>query len=501
MYFDLANQLRKDFDLICCIDLADLRLQHKTIFDIFKQYYQQEYLPNQRLVFYSSTEPEQAFLDHIQYAAARIDVSNFFILLVTPYDISAKLAVANSKHGHDDMCMQSLILPMPATKPFGKTAFADRTYLCPLPFMATNVVQDGAVFPCCKFKTAVGKLTNSSLDALFDSAEYQTVRQQMVNGQAPVECSSCWSSEQAGSTSLRQLAMSKYKDILDQQAVDQPQLLDLTFSPSTLCNFKCRICGPNSSSSIRSEELAHSRSPAETRFLKKAFPIYDDDHDDIVFSNLSPSLDSAEFVHLLGGEPLMWPKLPQVIEKLIDSGRCRSVQLEFNTNGSIYPDYLERLKSNFKKVEILISIDDVGQRFEIQRGGNWSSVFENLKKYSQINGDNFVVKLTTTINIQNVLYLNDVIELAKELNFEIMWWYVDQPKSMSIDAVTDALKQKINVLYHDHPVEELRKMNQRVQSSPSVSGKVFLNKMQTLDQRRGTDFFKTHPELGVLMSQ
>ena len=97
----LKHHLQKQYDLICFEDLADYHSQHGSIFGLFKKCYQTEFAPTQRLVLFSSHALSQQFLNHVQYAAKKIDISNFFILIVNPFDLTALLDQANKLHGND----------------------------------------------------------------------------------------------------------------------------------------------------------------------------------------------------------------------------------------------------------------------------------------------------------------------------------------------------------------------------------------------------------------
>jgi hypothetical protein len=98
----LENELNKSYDVVCFEDLANIATSHGEIFRLFKKYHVREFSPKQKLVFYSSRKIPQFVLDHLQYAASKIDISNFFILVCGPIEIAEKLIIANQNHGHDN---------------------------------------------------------------------------------------------------------------------------------------------------------------------------------------------------------------------------------------------------------------------------------------------------------------------------------------------------------------------------------------------------------------
>jgi MoaA/NifB/PqqE/SkfB family radical SAM enzyme len=489
---ELQENLKAKFNLICFLDLADMRSRHRNIFDIFEQYHRKEYQPHDRLVFYTSHEPEQQLLDHIQHAASQIDISNFFILFVCPVDIKNKLIISNSKHGFDKTVMQNLTVDLVDTLPFAPGHFSDRSFLCPLPFMSASISLQKNVKPCCKYQGSCGNIKNQSLSDIFYDQPFQTLREQMLRGEKPVGCSTCVREESHGSTSNREIFLLKYQKMLDREFIDQPKIVDLTIHPSSLCNIKCRICHPDNSSTIRNEEIQFAKDKAA---MKNRLPIVDGN--DVVFVFSDPEI-TPKFMHILGGEPFLWPMLPSVIDQLVSTGRSKYISIEFNTNGTLYPAYFEKIIENFKHVEVLISVDAVAERFELQRGSTWSQVLENIKRFCE--SSNITVKLAVTINIQNLLYLDDLVELAEDLGIEIIWNCLETPSQLSIDYVTEAVKHKAKSLYENHRVAELRNLAQRMTLSPAVSGKAFLDYMKLFDLRRNQDFFQFHREIVELMS-
>jgi MoaA/NifB/PqqE/SkfB family radical SAM enzyme len=468
------------------------------VFDIFKKYHKSVYQGSERLVFYSDSVPEQQFIHHVQYAASRMDISNWFILIVCPADISDYLKIANELHGYDQIPMQSLVYQISDSKSFGSAGYADRSFLCPMPFMAVSNSLDGNVRVCCKSTTLCGNVHQRSLSDIFHGEEYNNMRKEIRNGKVPVGCKVCADVERSNSTSLRLLMLDKYKDILDQEKLDRPDIVDFTVSPSSLCNFKCRICDNKQSTSIYAEDMRFADSKQAMLELRNARVSDLTTRITEIFEN--PEFN-PEFIHILGGEPFLWPKLPSVLKQLIDRDISNQIKLEFNTNGSVYPIFLENILDHFRELEILVSIDDVGTRFELQRGGIWSEIFENLKKFGKLNQrQNITVKLVPTVNIQNLLYLNNVVALANHLGVDIVWWYLENPDYLCIDWITDAVKQRVQSLYKDHPEPELRTMAQRVLMSPPVSGQRFLEYMAKLDYRRDQKFHESHQEICDLMN-
>ena len=265
----LKRYLQKQYELICFEDLADYHSQHGSIFGLFKKYYQNDFVPTQRLVLFSSHALSQQFLNHVQYAAKKINISNFFILIVTPLDLTALLDQANKLHGNDLQPIQCLQLNISDSMPLPPEGFVvHRDTICPLPFTSVNINTSNQARPCCKFNQSVGSIQQTTLKEIFDSEYYKKIRQQLSSGQQISECQACWDVEKHNSTSLRQHALTKFGDGLDYQWFDQPTLVDITMAPSNLCNFACRICNHVASSKIAAEEYVHSTNSEQKKVFK-----------------------------------------------------------------------------------------------------------------------------------------------------------------------------------------------------------------------------------------
>jgi molybdenum cofactor biosynthesis enzyme MoaA len=498
---DLHNQLVKQFDLICFEDLADYQKTHRAIFDLFKRHHRDKFENTQRLVLYSSYALEQEFINHIQRAASRIDISNFFIMLVTPFEIVEQLQIANKLHGNDNNIIQYIVVNLADTTPFTSAGFLKNiSSVCALPFMSLLANTNTNIMPCCKFDRSETTVTGRQpLLEIFHGDEMKNLRAQMKQGIKPIECRVCWDAESKNTTSQRNHAMTKFGDRLDQEWADNPQLTSLELSLSNLCNFNCRICNSTFSSRIALEEIKHTQDQNKKQYLKERLNINKESADweslggDAVFRNI-------EQLHIMGGEPFKWKQLPVLLEKLIDCNYAKNITIEFNTNGSVYPNRVIELLHQFRSVEILISVDDIGTRFEIQRGGQWEEILYNLKLFHQLKSTQFSVKISPTVNIQNLLYLDQLVNFCNTMEFDIVWCYLETPDYFCIDNTTQQVKDIVWEKYSQHTNPELRAIATRVVAGLPGDATKFLYHVQQYDQRRFQSFKSVHPEIFDAMS-
>lgn len=499
----LQQQLSQHYELLCFVDLAELSRQHKTVFEIFKSIHRQEFSANQRAVFYSSHKPSQEMLDHIQLSAARIDISNWFIMICCPDDISAELESANRAYGYDEHAIKWYPIEIESTESLSSSAIYPRKNLCYAPFNSVSIGIDGSVKPCCKYRESMGNLRDHTLEEIFHGEKMQAVRDDMLAGRKHNHCSTCWENEHKGSTSLRKLVNLKYQDLSDIEHIDTPKIYNLSLAPTTVCNFKCRICDENASSSIAAEEMAF----AETDDKKKFFRLKIKGADNIKLERyvelVRPVLGDLGHLHIYGGEPLLAKGLIEWLEEIIASGHSKHINFEINTNASIWSPRFVDISKSFKSFEACLSIDDLGRRFELQRGSgeSWSTIDENIQKWAGLKSDTVGVKITPTVNLQNLFYLDQLIDYCESRNLEIIWTYLEEPEFFSIDRAPKHLREKVIEKYRDHQNPELRGIASRLSGTPIEFDRQFLIHTQKLDQRRNQDFVQAHAELFDLLNK
>jgi organic radical activating enzyme len=478
--------LESKFELVCFYDLADSMSEHGKIFKIFKNHYRSEYLPTQRLGFYTAEKPSQLVLNHLQRAATSIDISNYFITICTPHDIKTSLDLANKKYGNDSVTMQWHPCELQSTKNIDSSNIYSFDTFCTLPFGFLSVdASSNLVQPCCKYSSNLGSLDSDNMPSLFNNVKMSQLRNDIKHGRRHKDCKNCWEIEDLGNVSMRKLFINKFSRQCDQEWVDNPKIRDLTISPSNLCNFKCRICSPETSSKIAVEELKFSTDQKEQQKLKKIISILTQNNRTV--EQIFEITSDLQFLHVLGGEPFLWPELDELVSKLVDTGLAKNIQIEFNTNGSVFPAQIVEKLLEFKSVGIVISIDDIGDRFELQRGGNWNQVLQNILAFSQLKSSNFVVKIFPTVNIQNLLYLDQLAEFCRSNDLDIVWWFLENPECLCIDFVTSTTKDIVFKKYINHPDAELQAIAKRMKLSAPTDGSSFLSYMKKLDQRRGQD--------------
>lgn len=284
---------------------------------------------------------------------------------------------------------------------------------------------DGQYRMCCVSMEPTNKETVKTHTPIewLNSNTIQNARQQFANNVWPDACNKCKINEENGIQSMR---------TNDKEYGPGLSHLDLRFSNS--CNLSCIMCFPGSSSSLHYEHEKLLSEGKESPWGTQRFSVYnwyDDDLGDI-FANLS---DLRE-VYLTGGEPMMVKHLDKFLEKL-DS----SVEVRFNTNGTIVnPKVYEQLK-RFKYVNMCFSVDGIGKVNDyIRWGSEWSAVENNIYKLAELS--NIDISIGPTVQIMNALYYNELTEWAQTNHFKMYDNVLMYPLYLNLKNADDIIKQQ-----------------------------------------------------------
>lgn len=288
---------------------------------------------------------------------------------------------------------------------------------CVIPWVHLNIIPRGKVYHCCmttELDKFVGDLNTQSLEEVWNSDYLKDIRKKMMNGDEPKACSKCFESERSSGVSTRlhhnQFFKSKLKDIpvitKSDGHVDQVDLRYWDFRFSNLCNFRCRTCGPEFSSSWIPEAEKRGYFKDQTKVLE-----IETVNQNTNVDFLKKYVNNVEKIYFAGGEPLLMDEHWQILDMLVENKRF-DVVLTYNTNLSklIYQNKnaLDYWKQWGKKVWLWPSIDEIDERAElIRKGTNWSIVEKNLLEVSKIG---IHVKPGITVSCMNVHRIPEILD-------------------------------------------------------------------------------------------
>ena len=510
-------QGQHQYHIVGSVDLNQLVSQPRnTLYKLFKQWHKTVYNNNERIVLYTRTKIPFEVLCHIQQCASVVDISNFFILICGP-DISVEdFELVKHQHSSDDcifdFCEINFFetVDQPDPNPF---LTLPETF-CFSPWAHLEISSQGELRPCCVYKQAVTddrgipyNINTHSLEEVYNSNYMKQLRTEFLQGAMPSGCSNCWYKEKHRGQSNR-IWFKKHlgieADYLDVEQNSLTNLKSLDIKLGNLCNFTCRICNPFNSSRIAKEQVEHFGSTINLKLLNQLGRWSENEKIWTMLENVGHQLINIDFY---GGEPFLIKQHENFLDYLISNNFSQNIRLHYNSNGSIYPDHLFHKWNQFRHVDIAFSIDNTESRFELERGGSWTEVEQNIDKFLKFKLENMSISVFTTISVQNVYYLEHIIRWVQSRKFDALNWnLLETPKFLSVYAMTQELTEviisrlnqidsttleKYNVL---SIIEQLKRNNTSSNSIDELA-----NYMLKLDSIRNQKFNETHPEIAKII--
>lgn len=322
---------------------------------------------------------------------------------------------------------------------------------CIAPFTQLTFGPNGNYSPCAEIGGRPWKDKSATPLNMWSSKQFKELRDDFLDNKKSKICNRCWDQESSGNQSLRrrlialgQFGKGKLIPYLETQHQAGPQQLNIMVGNK--CNLRCRICNAGSSVTFNAEgQLYEQQFGIKTRYtsnVKKPVDLSDEQIDEIV--KISSNLTRIEFY---GGEPLLDKPTLVLLQKLIDSGRSKSIVLFYNTNGTVSPSEEHyRLWNQFKLIEFNFSVDDVDQRYTYNRyPGVWEDFLTNI-----INIRDYQWKIPAefyaiiTVSSINVYYLDEVLDRVNQLGLKPFINNANGPDYYMIEHLPANIKSAIH---------------------------------------------------------
>jgi organic radical activating enzyme len=394
--------------------------------------------------------------------------------------------------------------------------------------------------------------------ALHNTLYKKRQRKEMLEGNKPKECGYCWNIEDNSSNfsdrvfkSSEQWSMPHFNEIkeLNWRENFNPRYVEVSFSNT--CNFKCAYCGPQYSSKWVEEIEKHGGYKTSTNYnnieeleLKKEMPYKHSEHNPYLdaFWEWWPNLyKDLHTFRITGGEPLLAKDTFKVLEYIQTNWEQNpNLSLAINSNLGV-PDNLidkfieiaEDLCNNNKIKELIIftSVEAKDKQAEYVRFGLdyekfWNNVDKILTKLPKV-----TINVMATFNALSVFTYGDVIEqifdMKKKHANDVRYWisaiqldtsYLRWPKHLSVKILEREHKELIlesakkafyyatpefnheNVGFSDVEVQKIKRIYDYSIAEDETfdveqNRKDFVSFVDEYDERRGTNFILTFPEL------
>jgi MoaA/NifB/PqqE/SkfB family radical SAM enzyme len=288
-------------------------------------------------------------------------------------------------------------------------------------------------------------------------------------------------------------------------------LMFLDLKLGNICNLKCRICGSWSSSTFATEELANLSTNEDRKtnhhyqmLRQGAWPR----ENTKFWSEIDQVVDQIRYIEFTGGEPFMIQEHFDMLQGMIDRGIAHQVEIHYNTNGTQWPEQAEEIWQYFKHVEVAFSIDDVGARFEYQRSNAvWSQVCDNIQRFRAMRERllNMTLQVCCTVNVFNVLYLEQVAEWIDQQDFDFVYWNImHDAEYFSIRSLPESSKTTIaehlrSALVPARTQREFDNVITFMRRGASTDGSRMREQITRMDLRREQNLCLVAPELAEII--
>ena len=258
------------------------------------------------------------------------------------------------------------------------------------------------------------------------------------------------------------------------------------------------MCSPKSSSRWRKEYIdiyGIDKPPVE---------VIDNATSDDIYN----VLPNAIHFDIPGGEPFLSEvdKQLELLQRYVDTGQSNKMTLHYTTNAQLYPDKRWwKLWSNFKEIDLQLSIDGVDNRYEYIRYPAKNHLLEtNVQKYQcqQLLLHNFRLSVSHTLSAYNVYYLGEFFDWCERKRLPRPWiGKVHAPEHMRPDVFPDSIKAQIVSHMRTSKNQDVHTWATYLENNSSSRYYTDWQKYKDKhDVYRNTNFAKTFPELEELIN-
>ncbi|SFR06172.1 twitch domain-containing radical SAM protein [Poseidonocella sedimentorum] len=305
---------------------------------------------------------------------------------------------------------------------------------CVLPWMHLFADEAGTLWPCCRtigsglpnIDDATGEprtvTAPGGLQAAMNTSTMRTLRREMLAGDRPAACERCYRLEDLGGRSHRQVSNARWAETLpDHVASTAPDgrieadLRTADLRLGNICNLKCRMCSPQSSKALIAE-FAKAGGAPETHPYFDRFRRMDWFDNAEFWTALEHDAPNLESINFAGGEPLLIEGMFDFLERMVDTGRAKSLTISYNTNATLLPDRIARLWPAFRAIRLTASVDGVDAINDyIRAPSKWARVDSNLRYFDTH---------TETLNLSGGFTTNSAIQVLNVFALEPLLHYL-----------------------------------------------------------------------------
>lgn len=358
----------------------------------------------------------------------------------------------------------------------------DKKVFCIVPFTMLYSLNNGDYRACCHSEPGFPSDLDPAIPAnyfrepvkdVWNNSYYKQLRLDMVNGVQNKTCATCWKMEANNEYSFRhKYNLGQREDEVNSLVaeavanngtlISTPRSIQIKLG--NLCNLKCIMCNQASSNLIQEEadewKKTQEQLPKWIQWVDKHeidwTGIDEKSNLEELWTNLSYGLVNADQLQLVGGEPLVNPITPLILERLVECGAAKDMTVYIISNLTSLTNKMVELLSAFKQSVISVSWDHINpEKFRFIRfPADYAHFKKNLDRL--LTATNIDPKVSITFNIFNIYDVPEIFDELEKVSqtrqgeYTVNLQYVENPNYFSIRYLEQDQKDAIIALVHDY---------------------------------------------------
>ena len=316
---------------------------------------------------------------------------------------------------------------------------------------------------------------DTPLEEVWNNKYYRDLRLDMAIGVQNKTCETCWKMEANGEYSFRnKYTLPHHDDVVDSlitEAVEYNGAMSKTpdsiqIKLGNLCNLKCIMCNQASSNLIQDEIIFWQKKQVEVPVWLKWVEDWEIDWTgidkninlDAIWDNLKIGLINAEQIQLVGGEPLVNPITPILLERLVECDAAKNIRIYFISNLTSLSKRMISTLSEFRHSVISVSWDHIDpEKFRFIR---FPARYEHFRKnVDKLLDSKIEPMISVTFNIFNIFDVTEIFDEFEKVSqtrkhgYTVNLQYVENPNYFSIRYLESDQKECIIKLVDDYLVQ------------------------------------------------
>lgn len=382
---------------------------------------------------------------------------------------------------------------------------------CAIPFLEPYINTNGEYGVCCieqQDEQSQQYTVKDPIEKHWNSRQMRSVREKMMSGVLPPQCSICARQENVGKQSMRQRRNLRYfdKEDVDIEHPEVAKLVDsyanggstdsfrgILFSTGRLCQLGCISCSSTYSTFLERE---YKKLGYDPKFKDKKNPLYhynfmpQSELDDNLYDTLKLRSSQFQYLQVTGGEPFISKSFFDYLDWLVEQGYAENIVLLITTNGMNLDRKKAEIIKKFKYSIIMFSVDGYRDIDDYLRyPSNWD---EKISNFDFLKNTADEIIFASTIYNLNVFSVTDLLEFAEYKDVKIHLNTLEEPNFLHVKNIPTELKKDLTdrLVQHEKLSSIVKSLN-----LPTNHGHWLetLDVVKDFDRLRGIEFKNKEP--------